>query len=133
VVAILGGETSALFATIPSAYPHFKSGKLIPLGVTSSKRNAALPDIPSLAEAGVTGYETFEWQGLMAPAGTPRPVIDRLQHEFAKALALPDMKDKLAGIGADPVGSTPEELAAYIRREFTTWSKVIKEAGIRIE
>jgi tripartite-type tricarboxylate transporter receptor subunit TctC len=133
VVAILGGETSALFATIPSAYPHFRSGKLIPLGVTSGKRNAALPDVPSLAEAGVAGYETFEWQGLMAPAGTPRPVIDRLQHEFTKALLLPEMKEKLAGIGADPVGSTPEELAAYIKREFATWSKVIKEANIHIE
>lgn len=133
VVSIVSGETSALFATIPSSLPHFKAGKLIGLGVSSAKRNAALPDVPSIAEAGVPGYEAYEWQGLMAPAGTPAAVVKRLQQDFAKALGLPDVKERLAGLGADPVGSTPAELAAFIRREFVNWGKVVKEAHIKIE
>ncbi len=133
VVAIVSGETSATFATIPSAIGHFKTGRLIALGVSSSQRNQALPNVPTIAEAGVPGYEAYEWQGLMAPAGTPAPVVRRLQQDYAKALALPEMKERLASLGADAVGSSPEELASFIRREFANWGRVVKEAGIKIE
>jgi tripartite-type tricarboxylate transporter receptor subunit TctC len=133
VVSIVSGETMSLFATIPSAIQHFQSGRLIPLGVSSARRNPALPNLPTVAEAGVPGYEAIEWQGLVVPAGTPGPVIGRLHQAVAKAVALPEMKERLMAIGADPAGGTPEELAAFIRRELTGWARVIKESGIKIE
>jgi tripartite-type tricarboxylate transporter receptor subunit TctC len=133
VVSIVSGETMTLFATIPSAIQHFQSGRLVALGVSSAKRNPALPNLPTVAEAGVPGYEAIEWQGVVVPAGTPAPVIGRLNQAFVKAVTLPEMKERLAAIGADAAGSTPEELAAFIRAELAGWAKVIKESGIRIE
>ncbi len=133
VVSIVGGETAILFATIPSAIQHFKSGRLIGLGVSSAKRDPTLPDIPTVAEAGVPGYEVQEWQGVVVPAGTPAAVIGRLQQEIVKALANPETKERVASVGAHAVGSTPDELATFIKKELATWSKVIKTAGIRID
>jgi tripartite-type tricarboxylate transporter receptor subunit TctC len=133
VVSIVGGETAILFATIPSSIQHFKSGRLIGLGVSGTKRDPTLPDIPTVEEAGVPGYDVNEWQGIMVPAGTPPAVISRLHQEIVKALAAPGMKDRFASVGAYVVGGTPDELAVYIRKELATWSKVIKEAGIRID
>jgi tripartite-type tricarboxylate transporter receptor subunit TctC len=133
VISIVSGETAILMATIPSSIQHFQSGRLIPLGVTSPKRNAALPEIPSIAEAGVPGYEAIEWNGVMAPAGTPPAVISRLHQSIAKSLAIPEVKERIVALGADPVGSSPEEFAAFIKKELATWSKVIKEVGITIE
>jgi len=133
VVSIVSGETMTLFATIPSAIQHFQSGRLVPLGVSSAKRNSALPNLPTIAEAGVPGYEAIEWQGVVVPAGTPAPVIGRLSQAFTKAVTAPEMKERLAAIGADAAGGTPEELAAFIRSELAGWAKVIKESGIRIE
>jgi len=133
VVAIVSGETTTIFATIPSAFQHFKAGKLVPLGVSSAKRNAALPEVPTVAEAGVPGYEAIEWQGVVAPAGTPAVVIDRLHRAFASAVTLPEMRERLTAIGADAAGSSPEELGAFIRSELANWARVIKESGIRID
>lgn len=133
VVSIVGGETAILFATIPSALPHFRSGRLIGLGVSTAKRDPTLPDIPTVAEAGVPGYEVSEWQGVVVPAGTPGAVIGRLHQEIVKVLAIPEVKERIEGVGAHAVGSTPGELAAFIKKEFATWSKVIKQAGIRID
>jgi tripartite-type tricarboxylate transporter receptor subunit TctC len=133
VVSIVSGETAILMATIPSSIQHFQSGRLIPLGVTSLKRNAALPNVPSINEAGVPGYEAIEWNGVMAPAGTPAPVISRLHQAIAKSLANAEAKERILALGADPVGSSPEEFAAFVKKEFATWSKVIKEVGITIE
>jgi tripartite-type tricarboxylate transporter receptor subunit TctC len=133
VISLVSGETALLFATIPSSIQHFQSGRLIPLGVSSLKRNAALPDIPSIAEAAVPGYEAIEWNGVVVPAGTPAAVIARLHQAFAKALAIPEVKERIVGLGADPVGSSPEEFAAFIKKELATWSKVIKEVGITID
>jgi tripartite-type tricarboxylate transporter receptor subunit TctC len=133
VVAIVSGETSTIFATIPSAFQYFKAGKLVPLGVSSAKRNPALPEVPTVAEAGVPGYEAIEWQGVVAPAGTPGPVIGRLNQVFSRAVAAPEMKERLVAIGADPAGGAPEELGAFIRKEISGWAKVIRESGIKIE
>jgi len=133
VVSIVSGETMTLFATIPSAIQHFQSGRLVPLGVSSAKRNPALPNLPTVAEAGVPGYEAIEWQGVVVPTGTPAPVVGRLHQAFSRAVTLPEMKERLAAIGADAAGSTPDELAAFIRAELAGWAKVIKESGIRIE
>jgi tripartite-type tricarboxylate transporter receptor subunit TctC len=130
VISIVGGETAILFASIPTAIQHFPTGKLIPLGVTSLKRNAALPDVPTIAEAGVPGFEAIEWNGVFVPAGTPQAIISRVNQVLVKALTIPDVKERILNLGADPVGSTPEEFAAFIKKEIVTWSKVIKEAGI---
>jgi tripartite-type tricarboxylate transporter receptor subunit TctC len=133
VISIVSGETAILMATIPSSIQHFQSGRLIPLGVTSLKRNAAVPDVPSIAEAGVPGYEAIEWNGVMVPAGTPPAVISRLHQAIAKALAVPEVKERILALGADPVGNSPDEFGAFIKKEMAVWSKVIKEVGITIE
>ena len=133
VVAIVGGETSVLFATIPSSIQHFKTGRLIPLAVTSAKRNGALPNLPTIAEAGVPGYEAIEWIGLVVPAGTPQGVIRTLHQSSAKAAQGADVREKVAALGADLVNSTPEEFDQFIKRELSVWSKVVKEVGIKID
>jgi tripartite-type tricarboxylate transporter receptor subunit TctC len=133
VIAIVAGEVSTLFATIPSAIHHFKTGRLRPLAVSSAKRNAALPELPTVAEAGVPGYEAIEWQGLMVPTGTPREVILRLNQAFAKVAAMPEVKEKVAALGSDLTPSTPEEFDAFVKRELSVWSKVVKDVGIKID
>jgi len=133
VISLVSGETSMLFATIPSSIQHIKARKLVPLAVSRAQRNPALPDVPTVAEAGVPGYEAIEWNGMMVPAGTPAAVITRLHQAVAKALAVPAIRERIVALGAEPVGSSPEEFAAFIRSEFATWSKVVKELGLRID
>jgi tripartite-type tricarboxylate transporter receptor subunit TctC len=133
VVSIVQGETSTLFATIPSSIQHFKTGRLIPLAVSSAKRNPALPDLPTIAEAGVPGYEAIEWQGLMVPAGTSQSVIRTLYQATTKAAQVPEVREKVAGLGADFVNTTPEEFDQFLKRELAVWSKVVKEVGIKID
>ena len=133
VVSIVSGETAVLFATIPSAIQHFKTGKLIPLGVSRAQRNAALPDIPTVAEAGVPGYEAIEWNGMMVPAGTPASAINRLHQAIVKAVAIPEVKERVTGLGADLVGNSPDEFRAFLKHELATWGKVVQEVGMRID
>jgi tripartite-type tricarboxylate transporter receptor subunit TctC len=133
VIAITSGEVSTLFATIPSAIHHFKSGRLRALGVSSAKRNAALPELPTIAEAAVPGYEAIEWQGVMVPAGTPREVIVRLNQAFTKVTAMPDVKERVAALGSDLVASSPEEFDQFVKRELSVWSKVVRDVGIKID
>jgi tripartite-type tricarboxylate transporter receptor subunit TctC len=127
VVSLLAGETSLLFATIPAALQHIQSGRLRALGVTRARRAAMLPDVATVAESGVPGYEAIEWNGVMVPAGTPMPVVRRIRDAVAKVLAPPEMRERLLAVGAEGVGSTPEEFAAFIRTELATWSKVVRE------
>ena len=131
VISSLAGEIAANFPSVPTAIPYIKAGKLRGLGVTMAKRTAALPDVPSIAEAGVPGYEATQWFGMLAPAGTPRPIIDRLNQEMVKLLKSPDVRDRLIADGADPAPTTPEEFGAYIKSETEKWTKVIKAAGIK--
>ncbi|CAN0464316.1 unnamed protein product, partial [Phaeothamnion confervicola] len=133
VISIVSGETAILMATIPSSIQHFETRRLIPLGVTSLQRNSALPNIPSINEAGVPGYEAIEWNGIVVPAGTPPAIITRLNQAIVKSLSIPEVKERIVGLGADPVGSSPEEFAAFIKKEIATWTKVIKEVGITVE
>ncbi len=133
VVSVVGGETAILMATIPSSIQHFQSGRLIPLGVSSLKRNAVLPDVPSIDEAGVSGFEAIEWNGVLVPTGTPPAVISRIHQAIAKSLAIPEVRERILALGADPVGNSPEEFAAFIKKEIATWSKVIKEVGITVD
>jgi tripartite-type tricarboxylate transporter receptor subunit TctC len=133
VADLLAGQVELMFDNLPSAMPHIRSGKLRALAVTSAKRAPALPDVPTIAEAGVPGYEASSWFGIVAPAGTPRPIVDKLQQQIAKSLAQPDVREKLLGQGANPVGNTPEEFAKYIQAEIAKWAKVVKASGAKVD
>ncbi len=133
VASSIGGETAILFTSVPAAVPYFRSGRLVALGVTSATRDPALPDVPSIAEAGVPGYEFFDWIGLVTPAGTPPAVISRVNAALVKVLADAEIRKRIAGVGARAVGSPPDELGALIRRELARWSKVVKATGIKAD
>ena len=133
VVSLLAGETSLLFATIPAALQHIQSGRLRALGVTRARRAAMLPDVATVAESGVPGYEAIEWNGVMVSAGTPMPVVRRIRDAIAKVLAPTEMKERLLAVGAEGVGSTPEEFSAFIRTELATWSKVVRELQLSVD
>jgi tripartite-type tricarboxylate transporter receptor subunit TctC len=133
VVDLLAGQVSVMAPNVLTALPHIKAGKLRALAVTSGKRSEALPEVPTIAEAGVPGYESVQWYGVLAPAGTPREIVGRLHAEIAKALRAGDVRERLAADGAEPVGSSPEEFGAFIRAEIAKWAKVAKAAGIRPE
>jgi len=130
IQSAISGHTPIAFSALPPTSPQVKAGTLRGLAVTSAKRSDALPDVPTLAEAGVPEQESETMQGVFAPAGTPKAIIDRLNKEIAKAMALPDVKDKCAQLGFDPVANSPEEFTAYIKKEVEKWGKVIKEAKI---
>jgi tripartite-type tricarboxylate transporter receptor subunit TctC len=111
---------------------HIKSGRLKVLAVTDSQRSAALPDTPTMGES-VPGYEFNNWYGIMAPAGTPRPLIDLLNAEVHRILALPDVRERFSGLGADPTPSTPEKFGAVMKADAEKWGRIIKQAGVRAE
>jgi tripartite-type tricarboxylate transporter receptor subunit TctC len=127
---LLGGHLPAMFLDMATAAPHLKSGRLKALGVAADKRIAQLPDVPTIREAGVPGFEAWAWQGLSVPAGTPKEVIAKLNAEYQKAIADPAVRQKLVEAGIEPVHSTPEQMAAYIASETAKWAKVIKAANI---
>ena len=130
---LLGGRVTMMFDNMPSSLPLVREGKLRALGVTSLKRAAAAPEIPTIAESGLPGFEAVSWFALFAPAGTPTPIVDKLQAEVSKILKSGDISRRLIDIGLEPVGSTADELAAYQRSEITKWAKVVKDSGARAE
>ncbi len=133
LVDLIAGNVQMMFASLPSAIAHVRAGRLRALAVTGAKRSAALPELPTVAETGLPDFETSAWQGIFAPAATPRAIITRLNREVARAVSLPDLKDRLTTEGAEPVANTPEEFAAYLKRELAKWAKVVKAAGIRAD
>jgi tripartite-type tricarboxylate transporter receptor subunit TctC len=131
---LLGGRLQMMLAQVPSALPHIKAGKLRPLGVAASAPLAALPGVPTLAQAAqLAGYEAVSWYALMAPAGTPREVLARIHSDTAKALQLPEVRERLAGMGAEPSGESPDELAARIKEEYERWGEVVRKANIKAD
>ena len=130
---LLGGQIAIMFDNMPSAIQHVRSGKLRPIAVTTAKRSPELPDIPTIAEAGVPGYEAMSWFGLFAPAATPKPVLDRLNAALVKVLNQPDVKKKIAEQGGDVVAETPEQFAAFIKAETAKWGKVVKDSGATVD
>ncbi len=130
---LLGGRVTMMFDNMPSSLPLVREGKLRALGVTSQKRSPAAPEIPTIAEAGLPGFEAVSWFAVFAPSGTPKPVVDKLQTEISRILKMPDVAKRLNDIGLDPVGSTAEELAAYQRTEIIKWAKVVKDSGATAE
>ena len=130
---VLSGNVHLVFIGIPAAAPHIKSGKLRAIAVVAPQRSAALPEVPTVAEAGLADFEVTTWYGVLAPAGTPRNVINRLNAELLKIMHAPELKEKLAATGTDPLTSTPEEFAAYIKREIAKWGDVIRKAGLKAD
>ena len=133
VIQTIAGETQLVFPAMPAALQQARSGKLRALAVTSAKRVAAAPELPTVAESGVPGYEISIWNGLLAPAGTPKPVLDRLHVELLKVLALPEVKQSFANIGAEVITSTPARFAAFIQSDLAKYAKVVKDADVRID
>jgi tripartite-type tricarboxylate transporter receptor subunit TctC len=131
--ALLGGQVQLMFSSTPTAMPHVRGGKLRAVAVTSGKRWPTLPDIPTIAESGVPGYDHTPWNGFLAPAKTPRAVIGRLNAEVTKILHAPETRSVFTNEGAEPVGNKPEEFAAIIRSEMAKWTKVVKAAGIKAD
>ncbi|OGA48663.1 MAG: hypothetical protein A3F74_25260 [Betaproteobacteria bacterium RIFCSPLOWO2_12_FULL_62_58] len=134
VVDLLAGRV-ALTATssMSNLIPHVRTGRMRPLGVTAATRTPALPDVPTVAEAGLPGYEAVQWSGLLAPAGTPREIISTLHKEVVAILHTPEARERLANIGTEVVGSSPEEFAAFMKTETVKWARVAKAAGIQPE
>ncbi|TFZ00632.1 tripartite tricarboxylate transporter substrate binding protein [Ramlibacter henchirensis] len=128
---LLGGRITMIFDNMPSALPLVKSGELRAIAVTSAKRSAAAPQIPTLAESGLPGFEATSWFGLFAPANLPREVQMKINAETTRVLGLPDVKEKLATLGLDPAPGTPEQLASLVQSEMTKWAKVVKESGAK--
>ena len=133
VTDLIAGQISFTITGVPPLYPHVKSGRLRALGVASVRRLSLLPELPTIAEAGVPGYEATTWFGPLAPAKTPKEIITRLNAELLKILQRPEVRERLAADGAEPVGNTPEQFAAYIKTEIERWAKVIKASGVHVE
>jgi tripartite-type tricarboxylate transporter receptor subunit TctC len=133
IADVVGGQLSLSYTAIASGSSFVKAGKLKALGISSLQRSAALPDVPTFIESGVPGFTAESWIALFAPAGTPRPIIDRLQRDVAAVLALPEVRERYSALGLLPGGGTPEQLASQLKEDYTRWEKVIREAGIKIE
>lgn len=136
IIDLIGGQVDASIVSMPGGLPHARGGKnakIRAIAVTSIKRSLLLPDVPTVAEAGFPGYEVSGWFGMLAPAGTPREVVTKLYEEISRSLKLPDVGDRLVADGSEPVGSTPEEFAAYIKAEMIKWEKVIKQSGAKAD
>ena len=131
--AVLAGEAQITFATMPAVLPQVKAGKLLGIAVTTAQRSAAAPDIPTIAEAGLPGYDVNSWAGVGGPAGLPREIVTRLHAELAKALNSAEIKERLAAEGATPVANSPEQVAAFINDELAKWGKTAREANAKIE
>lgn len=133
VAALLGGQTAIMFDNMPSVIQHVRAGRLRPIAVTTAKRSPELPDVPTIAEAGVPGYEATSWFGMFTTAGTPAPVVSKVHGALMKVLADPEVKKQIAGQGAEPVAEKPEQFAQFIAAETAKWAKVVKASGASID
>jgi len=133
VVDLLGGQVSLAFVSLPAALPHIKAGKLTALGVSSPQRSAVAPEVPTIAESGLTGYELENWYGVLAPAGTPREIVNKLNGEIVKILQTQDVKERLNSQGFEIRTSTPEQFAAYLKSEIVKWAKIVKDSGAKVD
>jgi tripartite-type tricarboxylate transporter receptor subunit TctC len=130
---VVAGQIPVMFAGMSNVFPHLKSGRIRALAIGSAKRSAAMPDVPTMNEAGVSDFDYAAWAGFLAPAGTPPSIIDKLNTDLKKVLGLPEVRDKLTALGFEISPGTPQEFGALIRREMTKVAKVVKEAGIRAD
>ena len=133
IADLLGGQITIMFDNVPPLLPHVQAGKMRPIAVTSLRRISVLREVPTLDESGLKGFDSVAWNGVLVPAGTPRDIITKLNAEINRILALPDVRARLSAQGADPVGSTPEEFAALIRREIRKWAEVVRTSGAKVD
>ena len=133
ITDLVGGQVNLMFDNLPSSIAQIKAGKLRPIAVTTLKRSPALPDIPTIAESGLPGYDASSWFGMHAPAGTPRDIISKIHAVVTRSLQTPQMIERLSTQGAQPVGNTPEEFTEFLRAEIAKWAKVVKASGARVE
>ena len=132
-VDVLGGQIPLVFTTVATAQQYVKSGKLVGLGITSARRAASLPDVPTFAESGVPGFVVSSWIGILAPRATPRPIVDRLQKEIAAVLETPAIRERYAVLGIEPVGNTPEQFGEQIRADLAMWGPIVKAANVKLD
>ena len=133
LIDVIAGQNQLMFATSLSVQPHIKAQKLRALAVTTAKRSRLMPELPTIAEAGVPGFEAMTWHGVMTTGGTPPAIVNKLNAAINRILQLPDVRERLGALGAEIVGGTPQEFAAHIQREIPKWAKVIRDAGVRVE
>lgn len=133
VTDLIAGQVQLMFDNLPSSLAQVKAGKLRPIAVTSRERSPALPDVPTIAESGLPGYEATSWFGMHAPAGTQKDIVAKISATVAKSLRTPEMMERLASQGAQPVGNTPEEFTEFVRAEITKWARVVKASGARVD
>ena len=133
IADLLGGQITIMFDNVPPLLPHVQAGKMRPIAVTSQTRISVLREVPTLDESGLKGFDSVAWNGVLVPAATPRDIVIKLNTEINRILALPDIRERLAAQGADPVGSTPEQFAALIRSEIRKWAQVVKTSGAKVD
>ncbi len=133
IVDVLGGHVPVIFGSIPQLSPHVKASRLRALGVSHTRRITQLPDVPTISEAGVPGYEFYAWFGIRAPAKTPRPILQRLNEVLQRALRAPEIASQFEAQGADPAGNTPEEFTAFLKREYDKTAGVVKASGLKVD
>jgi tripartite-type tricarboxylate transporter receptor subunit TctC len=133
ITDVLGGQVQMTFANFSAVLPHVRSGALKPLGITTAKRSPILPDVPTIAESGVPGYEFTSWFGFFFPAGVPAPILDQASRDIVAVLRTPSVKERLTADGADVVGDSPREFAAFVESELDKWAEVVKSAGLKVE
>jgi len=130
---VIAGRVAMFIGNLPPAMPHIKSGNVRALAVTTAQRSPLVPDIPTLAESGLPGFETVAWFGLLAPTGTPKPVVDKLQAEVARIVREPDIRERIAALGGEPVGNSPEAFSAIVKGDVAKWKKVVKDADVHVD
>jgi tripartite-type tricarboxylate transporter receptor subunit TctC len=133
LIDVMGGQVPLYFGNMASALPHVKNGKLKALAITGSRRSPAAPDLPTVAESGMPGYQVYEWNAIFAPAGTPPAIVNRLQAEIAKVVKIPEVRDRMLALGGEIVASSPADLGAWVREQTTSWRLVVKAANIKAE
>ena len=130
---VIAGQIPIAFSTIPGALPHIQSGRMVAVAVSGARRSPALPNVPTIAEAGVPGYEATTWYPVLVPARTPKAIVDKLNAQLVAIVKAPELQERLLGMGIDPIGSTPEELAAHMKGELRKWAKVVEVSGARVD
>jgi tripartite-type tricarboxylate transporter receptor subunit TctC len=133
ITDLIAGQLQVMFTVGPAGLPQIRAGRIRGLAVSTAKRSAFAPELPTVAEAGLAGFDVFGWNGLLAPAGTPKPVIAKLHGEITRALRLPEVRDRIAGFGFEPVGNSPEEFGEFVKADIAQWAKVAKDSGARVD
>ena len=133
ITDLIAGQLQVMFTVGPAGLPQIRAGRIRGLAVSTAKRSVFAPELPTVAEAGLAGFEVFGWNGLLAPMGTPKPVIAKLHDEIVKALGLREVRERVATFGFEPVGNTPEEFGEFVKADIAQWARVAKESGARVD